>query len=175
MLRQMESPHVFYTKSANELNWNQLIKHLLEKDKHTPMSMDDAKKLSRQEKYAVLKKFPIDVAHHFDQRFNKILKTLQKPNSLGQYKVVDYFYRIEFQQRGNADAHCVLWLADEDGNPPPSIDLSNEDSINNFSRFVDSIIRTKKANTLIHLRCLSLLRSCNVTIIRLHVIRRAND
>jgi len=92
----------------------------------------------------LLRKYSRDVVHHFDARFRTLLQVLQKLSSLGKYKLANYFYRIEFQQRGSAHAHCVLWLADEAGNPPPAVDVNSESSKERFLTFIDSIIKTTK-------------------------------
>jgi hypothetical protein len=38
------------------------------------------------------------------------IMTKQRHNPFGQYRVVDYFLRIEFQHRGSPRAHIILWL-----------------------------------------------------------------
>ena len=72
---------------------------------------------------------------------------MRKNNSFVQYHVEDYFYLVEFQQRGSAHIHCLLWLVTEDGYVPPKIYLvesPNEDMrVTQHSKFVeyfDSII-----------------------------------
>jgi hypothetical protein len=42
-----------------------------------------------------------------------ILKSKYNHNPFGQYRVVDYFLRIEFQHRGSPHAHIILWLNDD--------------------------------------------------------------
>jgi hypothetical protein len=51
-----------------------------------------------------------------------ILKNKQRyHNPFGQYRVVDYFLRIEFQHRGSLHAHIILWLDND-----PEKDISED-------------------------------------------------
>ena len=63
----------------------------------------------------------------------------------GEYHVDDYFYRIEFQARGAAHVHAVLWLVDSNGNPAPHF-TGDDDSKQECEMFVDSIISGMKSN-----------------------------
>jgi len=53
---------------------------------------------------------PVSAARHFDHRFqlfvNNVLCGVSKPVG----KIVDFKYRIEFQQRGSPHAHMVIWV-----------------------------------------------------------------
>ena len=40
--------------------------------------------------------------------------------SSSNYHVSNYFYRIEFQQRGAPHVHSLLWMKDKDGNDAPN-------------------------------------------------------
>lgn len=46
----------------------------------------------------------------FDHRFHCLLKDviLSPAHPIG--KVVDYFYRVEFQQGGSPHTHCLFWV-----------------------------------------------------------------
>ena len=45
--------------------------------------------------------------------------------SLGKYNIKDFFYRVEFQQRGSAHIHCLFLLGEKNGKPPPIIRLQS--------------------------------------------------
>jgi len=56
---------------------------------------------------------PVNVSVHFkkkwDSIFNKLIKGKTNP-PFGE--VTDHFWRIEYQSRGAAHVHCVLWVKD---------------------------------------------------------------
>merc|ERR1711974_124924 len=134
------SPHIFFTKSAYESKMIELIQSLLEKDKNKLMTPDDVLNLSAKEINDLLYKYPIDVTYHLDARFRNVLNQLKKSRSLGDYKVTDQFYRVEFQQKGSAHVHCIFWISDDDGNPPPSISLNNTDNDEAYKEYFSSIV-----------------------------------
>merc|ERR1711873_131785 len=91
MIRQIGPPHIFFTKSVHETSMLALMKSL-------------------QEKKKLIKKYPIDVVNYLDALFRHHINSMKKNNSFGKYHIEDYFYRVEFQQRGSAHIHCVFWL-----------------------------------------------------------------
>ncbi len=47
-------------------------------------------------------------------------------------KTVDYFYRVEFQQRGSPHVHCLFWIENA-----PRIDLNTDEEV---VRFIDEYV-----------------------------------
>ncbi|XP_076081637.1 uncharacterized protein LOC143052478 [Mytilus galloprovincialis] len=97
-----------------------------------------------QEKCRLIKSDPVTCARYFDYRVQKFFKDilmdeLVKP--LGE--VTDYFYRVEFQQRGSPHIHMVLWVK----NAP---DISN-DQDERIEQFIDDHITRLKQPDLINL------------------------
>merc|ERR1712121_164651 len=75
------------------------------------------------------------------------IDSMTKKNSFGQYHREDYFYRVEFQQRGSAHIHCVFWIQTKEGLIPPKVFLEespDEDVRENqklrFVEYFDSIV-----------------------------------
>ena len=66
--------------------------------------------MSKSERSKQIKKYPIDVVHHLDALFRHHIAAMKKTRSLGEYSVADFFYRVEFQQRGSAHIHCLFDL-----------------------------------------------------------------
>ena len=62
------------------------------------------------QKAELLQKDPVTCARHFQYRthifFNNILTTSASPID----KVVDYYYRVECQNRGSPHLHCLFWV-----------------------------------------------------------------
>ena len=52
------------------------MKGLQEKDKNQHVTMQEVENLSKKQRYALLKRYPVDVVHHFDARFRTLLQAL---------------------------------------------------------------------------------------------------
>ena len=140
MIRQLGSPQVFFTKSVNEVGMNDLIKSLKEKDGNSIITYEQVMSITNAERNKLIKKYPIDVVHHVDARFRHHISTLRKPCSLGTYSVEDFFYRVEFQQRGSAHIHCMFWLLNEQGQRPPKLHLNDTVNDVQFLEYFNNII-----------------------------------
>merc|ERR1712121_49059 len=75
------------------------------------------------------------------------IDSMTKKNSFGQYHREDYFYRVEFQQRGSAHIHCVFWIQTKEGLIPPKVFLEEspdedvrENQNSRFVEYFDSIV-----------------------------------
>ena len=141
MIRQLGPPHVFFTKSVHETGMLHLIQALRQKDENRIITEQEVTQMSKAERNKIIKKYPIDVVNHLDALFRHIISGLKKNMSLGQYHIEDYFYRVEFQQRGSAHIHCLFWLALNNGRPPPQLQQeADEDKDRRFIDYFDSII-----------------------------------
>ncbi len=49
-------------------------------------------------------------------------------------KVIDYFYRVEFQQRGSPHIHCLFWVENA-----PKLNEDNEDNDALVASFIDHL------------------------------------
>ena len=106
MMRRSGRPTAFMTLSANEVNWPDLISAL---HKWSPIiknedlgEHDIFERLSKFERVQLVAEDPILCCVHFYRMLLKmmsILKSKRTSNPSGQHYVVDYFVRIEFQQR----------------------------------------------------------------------------
>ena len=123
MLRQLGIPTWFCSFSAAEFRWADMINVFLKQqgDKR------QAENLDWTEKSKVLKSNPVTVARMFDHRFHAFLRDviLSPANPIGQ--VIDYFYRVEFQQRGSPHMHCLFWVKDA-----PKLKEDGPDTVCNF-------------------------------------------
>ena len=140
MIRQLGPPHVFFTKSVHETGMLHLIQALRQKDENRIITEQEVTQMSKAERNKIIKKYPIDVVNHLDALFRHIILGLKKKMSLGQYHIEDYFYRVEFQQRGSAHIHCLFWLGLNNGKPPPQLDmesLQQETQDDKDRRFID--------------------------------------
>jgi ATP-dependent DNA helicase PIF1 len=106
MTRDLNSPHLFFTLSAADLQWSDLHKH---------MPTNDPKEQFRRRKSA-LNSNPHIAAAYFDKRVQLFVKHFLTP-LLG---VVHFWYRYEWQERGSGHVHGFLWLKDA-----PTVDEIN--------------------------------------------------
>ena len=120
MLRQLGIPTWICSFSAAELRWKDIVSTVMQQDNHE-RSFED---LSWNDKSEILKSNPVTVARMFDKRFHVFLQdVILGPNeSIG--KIKDYFYRVEFQQRGSPHVHCLFWVENA-----PTLDQHGEETV----------------------------------------------
>ena len=109
MIRQLGAPTWFFTYSAAERNWPELISALYELKTGISLTEEEALALDDRVKYDLVKEDPVTCARHFYHRWNAYRgNVLEKcPEALGG--LVDFFYRYEFQHRGSAHVHGLAW------------------------------------------------------------------
>ena len=111
MIRQLGTPTWFFTLSAADLKWPDMIQTIA-KQYGVHYTDDEVAALSFDEKSNWLKRNPVTAARHFHYRltvfFQEFLKSTAKPLD----EIADYAIRIEFQARGSPHAHCVIWVKD---------------------------------------------------------------
>ena len=112
MIRQLGLPTLFISLSANDLHWPELIialGKLVDKKDYTEAV--ESKTLSWETRSRLVQSDPVTCVRHFDHRVSQFIDlVLKNPESpLGVLK--DYFYRVEFQQRGSPHIHMLLWIA----------------------------------------------------------------
>ena len=104
-------PTAFLTISANEIRWPKLISilHRLN-DYYKDVNVED---LTRSMRSTLVKEDPVTCCVYFNRLVDvimRILKSKYHHNPFAQYRVADYFLRIEFQHRGSPHAQIILWL-----------------------------------------------------------------
>ena len=82
------------------MKWDELQRAILEFQRRGPVTDDDIANLTTAQRRQNISGNPIQVAHHFHKRVQAIFSYLKTNQSLGQFHVRDFFYRVEFQLRG---------------------------------------------------------------------------
>ncbi len=135
MVRQLGVPTWFLTLSAADLQWYDTLAPLFEQEYGRVPTEEEVENLPWKEKTKLLRKYPVPPARLFNQKvnsfFTNVLKSPQQP--LG--KVVDYFYRFEWQARGSPHIHCLVWI---EGAP-----IIGKDSDETICNFIDTYISGK--------------------------------
>ncbi|XP_063411592.1 uncharacterized protein LOC134694510 [Mytilus trossulus] len=108
MIRQIGIPAFFCSFSSADLRWSEIVESIMMQQGIAV----NAKELSWDEKCKILRSNPVTAARMFDHRFHLFLKTVIMSDAHPIGKVKDYFYRVEFQQRGSPHTHCLFWIED---------------------------------------------------------------
>ena len=103
MVSQIGCPHFFLTLSAADMSWLELFRIIGQQIGHA-MTDGDIAALKYEQKVTMLRNDPLLTAQHFDHRLRVFFTNLlMYVSTLG--KIMEYFYRIEFQMRGSPHAH----------------------------------------------------------------------
>lgn len=93
--------------SAADIRWLPLLKtQLVDRVDYTEDQIDDFDWATRSR--LVVSFDPVTCARYVDYKFHQFMKSPCHP--LGE--ITDFFYRVEFQQRGSPHIHMTLWIKD---------------------------------------------------------------
>ncbi|XP_024085470.1 uncharacterized protein LOC106661425 isoform X2 [Cimex lectularius] len=123
MIRQLGKPTVFFTISANEIGWLDLLQLLYKLKTHDHITKEEISRLHYMAKSTLINEDAVTCTIYFNKLVNVVMNILQSKtcSPFGKYRVRHYFKRIEFQHRGSPHAHILAWL---DNTPK---DALNED------------------------------------------------
>lgn len=135
MIRQLGNPTWFCSFSAAETRWVHLLKtlgRLVDKKDYTD---DEIENMTWQQKSDLIQKDPVTCARNFEHMVQLFIKDVLKSNPMPIGEIVDFFYRVEFQQRGSPHIHALFWVKDA-----PQYEKASNDTI---VQFVDKYITCK--------------------------------
>ena len=111
MIRQLGLPSLFISLSANDLHWPELIIALGKLVDHKDYTEAVASKtLSWETRTRLVQADPVTCVRHFDHRVSRFIETVLKSPESPLGILQDYFYRVEFQQRGSPHIHMLAWI-----------------------------------------------------------------
>ena len=110
MIRQLGTPTFFCTFSAAEMRWPEVIEAI----KRQQGEDVDFEGLDWSAKCDILRSNPVTAMRMFDKRVEALFRDLILSPAEPLGRVVDFFYRVEFQHRGSPHIHCLIWV---DGAP----------------------------------------------------------
>ena len=131
LLRQNGCPSVFLTLSCAEFDWPELLKEILETVQRKKVTKEYIEGLSQSAKNKIISENVVQSTLHFQKRIEKLFYLMKYDffdGSNDAYHVSNYFYRIEFQQRGAPHVHSLLWLKNKDGDEAPNFWINPGDS-----------------------------------------------
>lgn len=133
MIRQLGCPTFFLTLSAADLRWDDLVA-IIAKLQNKSMSEEEIQNLSYIERCEILNSNPVLVARHIQYRVkNLFAEVLFGCDAIE--KITNYAIRVEFQFRGVAHTHSLIWTLNS-----PEL---TEKTIPKFTIFIDSVIKAQ--------------------------------
>ncbi|XP_071953105.1 uncharacterized protein [Antedon mediterranea] len=109
MVRQLGIPTWFFTVSAADMQWADVIQTIA-RQYGTTLSDDDVRNLSFADRTMWLRSNPVTAARQFQYRLELLFKDVLKSKAHPLGEITDYVIRIEFQARGSPHAHTLLWV-----------------------------------------------------------------
>ncbi|PFX25090.1 hypothetical protein AWC38_SpisGene10304 [Stylophora pistillata] len=128
MILQLGNPTWFCCFSAAETTWKHLLQTLgriLEKKEY---SDEEINSMTWQQKSDLIQRDPITCARNFEHVVQLFIQDVLKSDVMPIGEIVDYFYRVEFQQRGSPHIHGLFWVKDA-----PQYDKSSDQYIINLA------------------------------------------
>jgi hypothetical protein len=134
MIRQLGAASLFCSFSSAETQWIHLLRilgKLVDKKDYTDNELENWENKTR-----LIQSDPVTCARHFDFQINKLMQNflLSEVSPLG--KIADWFYRVEYQQRGSPHIHMLIWLENA---PTFGVDFDSD-----IVSFIDQIITCEK-------------------------------
>ena len=138
MIRQLGSAKLFCSFSSAETQWIHLLRilgKLVDSKEYTDNELEN---LNWEEKSRLIQSDPVTCARHFDYQINQFIQNFLLSTEAPLGKIADWFYRVEYQQRGSPHIHILIWLE----NAP----TFGEDFDGDVVSFIDKIITCEKPN-----------------------------
>ena len=132
MIRQVGKPMWFCSFSTAETRWVHLLKILGRLVDERNYSDSEIENMTWQKKSELIKSDPVTCARNFEHMVHLFFRDILRSslNPIGE--IVDFFYRVKFQQRGSPHIHCLFWVK----NAPEY----GGDSNDNICKFVDNYV-----------------------------------
>ncbi|CAB4007911.1 Hypothetical predicted protein [Paramuricea clavata] len=129
---ELGNPTWFCSISAAETRWIHLIKILGRLIDHKDYTDDEIKGMTWQKKSELIQKDPVTCARNFEHMVQLFIHNFIKSSNHPIGEVIDFFYRVEFQQRGSPHIHGLFWIK----NAPEY----GKDSDDYIAKFVNSYV-----------------------------------
>jgi hypothetical protein len=125
-------PTFFLTLSAADTIWPDFFRAC-----NPSLTIDEARRLSPKERSRCLAENPDIAARHFNRRFDAFFENILCGSAKPLGEIIDYFWRVEFQQRGSPHIHALLWVKES----PDMLQLSQTDVERlELASYVDGVI-----------------------------------
>ena len=167
MIRQLGPATLFCSFSAAETKWIHLLKMLGKLVDTIDYTNEQLKNMTWEEKCRLIQSDPVTCARQFDYQVQTFIRDFLLSDCAPLGQVEDWFYRVEFQQRGSPHIHMLIWIKDA-----PKFKVNPDAHV---IHYIDSIITCGKptddrqelkelVNRQYHNHCCTCLkkRNCNI-------------
>lgn len=121
-----------------ESKWPELLQLLFHLQYGKVINVAKAMELDDNIKTQLVRKDPVTCARYFDYKVKKMMEYLcSKDGVFGEFFVIDYYIRVEFQLRGSPHVHIISWC----NNAPTFAEDSSNDQV--LIDFIDHFISCK--------------------------------
>ncbi|XP_062603984.1 uncharacterized protein LOC134265790 [Saccostrea cucullata] len=132
MIRQLGLPTWFASLSAADTRWSELLKTLAQLNLKKSLTDEEIDNMTWAEKTDLVQKDPVTCVRFFDHRVHVFINTVLKNEDHPVGELIDFFYRVEFQQRGSPHIHMLMWIKDA-----PKF---KEDPVSEIAQFIDKYV-----------------------------------
>lgn len=132
MIRQLGIPTLFISLSAADTKWINLLSSIKTLLTNKLCTDEEIEQMTWSEKCSLISTHPTICSQYFDNRVKKFYKHILKSPHSPFGKLINYFYRVEFQHRGSPHIHGLLWIE----NVPHYENNTDEEIV----EYIDSII-----------------------------------
>ena len=136
MIRQLGIPSLFISLSAADTKWTNLLSSIQTLLTNKLCSSEEIEKMTGSQKCTLISSHPTACSQYFDNRVKKFYKHILKSPHSPFGKLVNYFYRVEFQHRGSPHIHGLLWIENA-----PHYEKNTDQEI---IQYIDSIITRER-------------------------------
>ena len=156
MIRQLSLPTWFMSLSAADTRWTDLLKMLAKLNDGIEYSKKELEHLTWQGKTKLVQKDPVTCSRYFDHRVQEFLNTVLKSPCEPIGELLDFFYRVEFQQRGSPHIHMLVWIENA-----PTLETHSEKEIVQFAdQYLTSNTDNEKTANLVGLQSHKHSKTC---------------
>ena len=108
MIRQLGSASLFCSFSSAETKWIHLLRILGKLVNNKEYTDTELGNLNWEEKCKLVQGDPVTCARHFDYQINQFLRKFLLSAQAPLGEIADWFYRVEYQQRGSPHIHMLI-------------------------------------------------------------------
>jgi hypothetical protein len=105
MVRQLGLPTFFISLSAADTRWPDLLIALSKIVDDEVITEEDVREMTWEAKCRLIRSDPVTVSRFFDHRVSRFITDFLQSSLHPLGELMDYFYRVEFQQRGSPPPH----------------------------------------------------------------------
>ena len=148
MIKQLGLPTWFISLSAAETHWTPLLKCLFKLTNDKDLTSEQIAQMDWEGKTSLVQSNPVTCVRYFDHRVQRFINNVLKSSHQPLGKINDFFYRVEFQQRGSPHIHMIIWIENA-----PVFDQHKDEQI---AEFVDKYSSCSKSIPAEHMQYLQL-------------------